>query len=46
LTDFAVKRGIDRVAGKSEIAEGRSDLWQSVISADSPVKRELVLRVA
>jgi hypothetical protein len=37
----ADQRGIDRFAGKSEIAEGRSDLRESVVSADLPVKREL-----
>ena len=31
---FAAKEGIDRFAGKSEIAEGRSDLRESVIRND------------
>jgi hypothetical protein len=34
LTDLELKQGIDRFAGKSEIAEGRSDLGESVIRND------------
>jgi hypothetical protein len=31
---FGADGGIDRIAGKSEIAEGRSDLRESVIRSD------------
>jgi len=34
LGDLELERGIDRFAGKSEIAEGRSDLRESVIRND------------